>query len=129
MDILLDDGREGFDLVLDLHSDIMLVKDLRSRIVNTIKLALFTDNDWAGNSLLTGSIGSKMEQMIRQPVSMSQRTILEREIRQALAFMIADGLVSNLDVSLILVDNCRYILRIIVDNEEFTIDNLLEIKE
>ncbi|NIZ41354.1 hypothetical protein PVA45_07205 (plasmid) [Entomospira entomophila] len=129
MDMILGDDQEGFDLVLQQQSDIQLVEDPSQRMLNIIKVALFTDSNWMGADLLPGSVGSQLEALIRLPISMDSRLKVEQEIRRSLQVVLDEGLVKKMEVSVRIIDNRKYSMVITYDQEQLILDPLLEVRE
>lgn len=127
MDVMLGDDANGFDLLL-LDHDIRLVSTAEENLWNAIKVALFTQDSWAGNALLPTPIGSSLDRLVRLPVNEENRKRIQRELERALAFVLEEKLAKELVASVIIVDRKRYSLRLAVDGKSLVLDALLEVR-
>lgn len=96
--------------------------------MNAIKVALFTQDSWAGNALLPTPIGSSLDRLVRLPVNEENRKRIQRELERALAFVLEEKLAKELVASVIIVDRKRYSLRLAVDGKSLVLDALLEVR-
>ncbi|NIZ47780.1 hypothetical protein PVA44_07620 (plasmid) [Entomospira nematocerorum] len=127
MDVMLGDDANGFDLML-IDNDIRLVSSAEESLWNTIKVALFTQDSWSGNALLSVPIGSSLDRLVRLPVNEDNRKRIQRELARALHFILEEKLAKELIASVIIVDRKRYSLRLAVDGKSLSLDSLLEVR-
>lgn len=126
MDIMLGDDREGFDLVLEDNFDLQLATTHGDRLINCMKIALFTQFGWMSHS----ELGTRLEFLLRLPVSMVHRLQIQKEIERSLYFLLVENLIRSIDIDVVIVDNKKYELRIFIDDVAFhSARSWLEVRE
>jgi phage baseplate assembly protein W len=117
MDMLL--GTDALQLGLQLENgDLKLATTAQQAVENAIKIALYTNNSWSGMSLVAKPFGSNFSQLLQQPVSETTRLALDKELKRVLSFVMDEGLASSVEASVVMIDNKRFDVRIVIDGQQ-----------